>query len=267
VRILITWTVYWARFAWLNPKPFWVTVHGKEIGLRSAWWFRWMQAHVYSQSRGVIAISEYTRTALLNTFPDLTAKVFVVHHGLPEVKMPPRRSQEYVIRILSIGQWIPRKGFDVLIEAVTRLSIEIDLRLDILTDSATTDVSTDVIHVHRSVSDEEKLQFLADADLFVLANRHVGPDFEGFGYVVLEAMYAGLPCIVGRSGGPAELIRHGQDGIVVDAASVEALTKALRTLCLDTDLRQRMGASAKARAAEEFSESAFQKQMLEVLNR
>jgi glycosyltransferase involved in cell wall biosynthesis len=265
VRILVTWTAYWARFAWLDPKPFWVTVHGKEIGLRSSWWFRWMQAHVYLRSLGVIAISDYTRTQLLKAYPQIASKVVVVRHGLADAALPTRKKHGTVIRILSIGQWIPRKGFDVLIEAVMRLSSEIDLRLDILTDSVTPNLPTGVIHVHRSVSDAEKLQFLADADLFVLANRHVGPDFEGFGYVVLEAMHAGLPCIVGQDGGPAELIRHGLDGLVVDAASVEALVDALRTLCLDSDLRQRMGASARGRASDEFSESAFQNRMLEVL--
>jgi phosphatidylinositol alpha-1,6-mannosyltransferase len=167
--------------------------------------------------------------------------------------------------VLGISRLVPRKGFDVLIDAVNRLSDRVNLRLDILTDGVKPEWESERVRIHPSVTEEEKSRYFAEATVFVLANRHIGSDFEGFGYVVLEAMAHGLPCVVGRAGGPAELIRHGQDGFVVDADSVDELCSALETLCADAGLRDRMGRSARQHANDRFSEEAFQNRMLEVL--
>lgn len=265
MRIHITWTAYWANLGFLSTRPYWVTVHGKEIGLRSSWLFKQMQRLVYLRAKGIISISEYTRAELVRTFPEMEYKVRMIHHGLTCDDRPPRMMTGSVIRILSIGQWIPRKGFDVLIDAVNRLSDRVDLRLDILTDGVKPEWESERVQIHPSVTEDEKSRYFAEASFFVLANRHIGSDFEGFGYVVLEAMAHALPCVVGRDGGPAELIRHGQDGFVVDADSVDELCSALETLCADAGLRDRMGRSAKQHANDRFSEGAFQNRMLEVL--
>ena len=50
-----------------------------------------------------------------------------------------------------------------------------------------------------------------------------------------------------------EVVRDGQDGIVVPREDVAALAKAIRTLCLDADLRRYYAQSAAKRVAGEFS--------------
>lgn len=214
-----------------------------------------MQSTVYHRASGIIAISKYTAIELLRQFPMVDrGKIHVIYHGLPVIAYPKKSQTSPGIRIISIGQWIDRKGFDLLIDSVRRLTESMDLSLDIVTDSKAPTLTDSNIRIHIDIDEDSKKQLLANADVFVLANRHIGTDFEGLGYVILEAMQAGLPCIVGQNGGPAELIRDGVDGFVVDPESNVSLDQAICTLSNDANLRATFGKSAKTRALSQFSE-------------
>jgi L-malate glycosyltransferase len=65
---------------------------------------------------------------------------------------------------------------------------------------------------------------------------------------VLEAMSCGLPVVAGSEGAPAELVRNGQDGRVVDAADAVRIANALSELLGDLRVTRRMGTAARARA-------------------
>lgn len=73
------------------------------------------------------------------------------------------------------------------------------------------------------------------------------PSFdEPCGLSVIEALLAGLPCVVWRVGGPAELVVDGETGILVETGNIEALTAALAHLCQHTTLREQMHHGALA---------------------
>jgi len=74
---------------------------------------------------------------------------------------------------------------------------------------------------------------------------------------LIEAMEQGLPSVVSDAGGMKELIRHGQDGLVVPKENPEALANAIQRLYEDEPLRKSMGQSARARAAELCSATVF----------
>ena len=88
------------------------------------------------------------------------------------------------------------------------------------------------------------LDAYAAADVLVHATI-----YDAFGLTVAEAMAAGLPVIVTREAGIAELITHERDGWIVDRPDGETVARALEALAADPARRHAMGAAARARAA------------------
>lgn len=90
---------------------------------------------------------------------------------------------------------------------------------------------------------------LAGADLFCLPSRHS----EGAPTAILEAQAVGLPVVVFRAGGAAELVDDGVNGYVIDAGRDEVFVERLCTLLEDRALAARMGEAGRHRVVTEFS--------------
>jgi glycosyltransferase involved in cell wall biosynthesis len=73
---------------------------------------------------------------------------------------------------------------------------------------------------------------------------------EAFGRVVIEGMAMGVPVVATEVGGPAEIIDPGIDGLLLPPRDPEGWGQELAALVDDPDLRRRMGAAARRRAAE-----------------
>jgi glycosyltransferase involved in cell wall biosynthesis len=76
---------------------------------------------------------------------------------------------------------------------------------------------------------------------------------EGFGVACAEAMAHGRPVVASAVGGLRDLVVDGETGLLVPPGDVAALRAALERLLGDDGLRRRLGAAARARAAEHFS--------------
>lgn len=79
-------------------------------------------------------------------------------------------------------------------------------------------------------------------DIFALSSN-----YEGFPYVLLEAMAAGLPTVSTQVGGTELAITDGENGFLVPVGDIRALSRALHKLLLDGALRHRMGAENQKR--------------------
>jgi glycosyltransferase involved in cell wall biosynthesis len=86
---------------------------------------------------------------------------------------------------------------------------------------------------------------------------------EAFGRVLVESMAEGVPVVAMRSGGIQEVVRHGQDGLLVDHANGGELGRACLRLLRDEALRERLGRSSKERA-EVFSLGEHVRKMVAV---
>ncbi|WP_353953337.1 glycosyltransferase [Knoellia sp. S7-12] len=86
---------------------------------------------------------------------------------------------------------------------------------------------------------------MAAADVFTLASAH-----EGLPVAVMEAFAGGLPVVATAVGGLPHQVTDGVEGLLVPPGDSHALAAALVTVARDDDLRQRMGAAARARAAD-----------------
>lgn len=87
----------------------------------------------------------------------------------------------------------------------------------------------------------------AVADVFAMPcrTRGRGLDVEGLGIVFLEASAAGLPVVVGDSGGAPETVQQDRTGVVVDGRSVPAIAAEVSRLLLDRALAQRWGSAGR----------------------
>ncbi len=100
------------------------------------------------------------------------------------------------------------------------------------------------------VADDELVDHYRLGDVFVMPNRELpNGDTEGFGLVFLEANSCGLPVIAGQDGGSTDAVRDGENGLVVDGRSVEAVAEAMRRLREDEGLYQAIRARGLAVAA------------------
>jgi glycosyltransferase involved in cell wall biosynthesis len=71
---------------------------------------------------------------------------------------------------------------------------------------------------------------------------------ESFGRVLIEAMACGVPVIATRSGGIPEIVRHGEDGLLVTPGSIDEMTDTMEKMIKDEGLRRRLAQSAIRRA-------------------
>ena len=100
--------------------------------------------------------------------------------------------------------------------------------------------------------DDELVQCYQQCDLFVLANRQVDWDIEGFGIVLIEAQACGKPVIAGVSGGTHETLEPGRTGELIPCETPDALTRVVIEFLVDPERRHRFGARARQHVAERF---------------
>lgn len=151
--------------------------------------------------------------------------------------------------VISVGRFTEEKGFDLLIRAFAtlgalappprlRLVGDGPLRAELQGLATTLGIASRVewLGQRRDVA-----ELLARGDVYVLASR-----FEGFPNVLCEAMAAGAPVIAfDCRSGPAEIVSHDTDGLLVPPEDVPALAAAMRRLLTSADDRRRLGSRAR----------------------
>jgi glycosyltransferase involved in cell wall biosynthesis len=97
-------------------------------------------------------------------------------------------------------------------------------------------------------TDNASRTFIPYVDIFFLPSL-----WEAMSVVVLEAMEAGKPVVVTNVGENSRVIADGIDGLITEPRDTDGMTRALDRLILDPHLRERMGASARAKVHSQFS--------------
>jgi phosphatidylinositol alpha-1,6-mannosyltransferase len=166
--------------------------------------------------------------------------------------------------VVGTSRLVPRKGFDVLIEAAARLVVA-HPRLHVAIAGAGRDRKRlERLAARRQapvrflghVPDDQLADLYGCADIFAMVcrNRWGGLEQEGFGIVFLEAAACAVPQIAGRSGGADEAVVDGETGFVVARPDQpDEVAGALARLLDDHDLRAALGRAARRRVEAEFS--------------
>jgi glycosyltransferase involved in cell wall biosynthesis len=106
------------------------------------------------------------------------------------------------------------------------------------------------LRLHPSVAPSEVVAWLQAADVVVVPSRR-----EGFGLAAVEAMACGTPVIAAAAGGLPEVVRDGENGLLVPPGDPAAIARALERL-LDPQLRARLAAAGPAAASAHDVRSA-----------
>jgi glycosyltransferase involved in cell wall biosynthesis len=165
-------------------------------------------------------------------------------------------------RIISVGRLVPKKGFDVLVQAcgeLRRRGIDFELRIigggplrDELLSLAEEEGIAAMVRLPGSMPQAELAVELAAAELFALSPS-VMPDGDrdGIPNVILEAMAASVPVIAAAVSGIPEVIADGVTGRLVPPRRPDLLADALIELLRDREQRARLAAAARRFVGEE----------------
>jgi phosphatidylinositol alpha-1,6-mannosyltransferase len=104
------------------------------------------------------------------------------------------------------------------------------------------------------------IQCYQQCDVFILPNRTIGQDIEGFGMVLVEAQSCGKAVIAGDSGGTKETMLDGQTGYVIDATSVSTISAKVCAMLDDDDTLQSMGIAAREHVVANLDWTALSSQ-------
>lgn len=189
------------------------------------------------------------------------AKVRVVYNTVPHRRTEWATSRPVPGRVIYVGQIIPPKGLDVLLDAIALLVQRgLDPTLDIVGATEGWEAPgyegyRDRIRQRAVAGDlAGRVRFLGQREdvpaLMAVAAVHCMPSRpeqkEGFAVVALEAKRAGLPSVVTPSGALPEMVRHTVDGWVCPDVTAEALAEGLAHFLSDPDRARRAGEQARA---------------------
>jgi glycosyltransferase involved in cell wall biosynthesis len=210
---------------------------------------RLLETAALALARKIIVTSPLIQRTLIADFAVPAHKITVAEPGTDPA---PRAagSGQGPMQLLSVGAIVPRKGFHLLVHALSPLR-DRDWQLKIAgpTDrsfQALADVQAAIrttglgqrIALAGPVDGERLAHLYASADAFLMASL-----YEGYGMVLAEAMARGLP-IVCTSGGAAAETAPDSAAIKVPPGDARALTLAIQTILDDRELRQRMAQAA-----------------------
>jgi len=201
-----------------------------------------------AQVRHTITTSAPTADILTSDYDVAPDKITVAPPG--NDPMPPAiPSTDGICRLLTVGSIVPRKGYDVLIEAMAqiaglpwRLTIIGDPTRDLKFTSALKEAVkraglSEKVSLAGSVSDEALATAYGYSDAFVTASH-----FEGYGMAVTTAIACGLPIVATSGGALAQTV--GGAGLLVAPNDATALANALRSVIADAMVRDRLRANS-----------------------
>ncbi|MFI0421930.1 glycosyltransferase family 4 protein [Spongiactinospora sp. 9N601] len=198
----------------------------------------------YAKFDAVVVLTEGDRREYQEAIPG--ARVERIPNSVHSLEQP--FSDQSGKIVLAAGRLYPQKGFDMLLPAWAEVVRDHpDWQLRIYGTGPRKDRLRGQIeqlrlynHAFLMGRSEHFHDELTKASVFVLSSR-----FEGLPMVMIEAMSHALPIVsFDCPTGPADVVTHGEEGLLVPPKDVPGLAAALKTVIGDRALRERMGARA-----------------------
>jgi len=187
-------------------------------------------------------------------------RLTIINHFSPIIPVEKKCiSDPPVLRIVSLGRLVKKKGFEVLINAFDELQNLTNSECELIIGGAGPEenlllTQIESLKLHKKIKlrgwVDDVSDFLKDADIFVLPSLE-----EPFGIVVLEAMALGLPIITTDTPGPLEMLEE-KSAWFCKRGDASSLAGALQLACDDLDERSRKSTNALVKFKQYFSKQA-----------
>ncbi len=223
----------------------------------------------------VLVNSAATAATVTRGVGALRGRIRLLHNGVagPAEPLAPRAEPRDPARIVLVGRLSPRKGTDIAVEAIGRLTAKRAVTLDVYGSVfagyewfesqlrqriAELDLA-DVVRLHGFRADVWPAY--ADADIALVPSR-----VEPFGNTAVEAQLAGVPVIVTDAQGLPETVAGGRFGTIVPVEDPAALADAINALLDDWPAARATAIQAQANASTAFAPATYRARLIELLS-
>lgn len=242
------------------------TVHGPYIQYAPGYLSRAKKALRHSVERllspricRIIPVSRDIRKYIIDEIGIPASKIEIIHNGISDIGEPARERKETgeTVSFITTGRLAEIKNHKLMLEAFALVYREYPaISLTIVGDG---DQLAGLRAFCSSLGIEEAVRFLgfrsdvpdllARHDVFLLSSR-----YEGVSIALLEAMCLSMPAIVTDVGGLPEMVTDADSGFVVPSGRPEEYAAAMTRLVVQPSLIDALGARARQRYIDEFSE-------------
>jgi len=200
---------------------------------------------LYKQADGILCQTQFIKKC----FPKrLQSKICIIYNPvfLDQCLVGKALGAKKLNRIVAVGRLHPQKNHKMLIDAFAKFSEKYpdytliiygkgELRDDILNYIGNIGMAS---RIFLPGEDKDVQWHITKAQMFVMTSF-----FEGMPNALIEAMCLGLPCVSTKVSGAIDLIKSGENGILVDT-TVEAISKAMEDIASDSIAMKRLGKNA-----------------------
>jgi len=264
--------------------PYYLAVHGTEVIRPLESKLRKMLLFLsIRNARKIICLGSYQKISLVKAGVP-SNKLCVVSEGVDLKRFKTSIDPSEVIKkhglkgkkvILTVGRLVKRKGHDMVIkslpdvlkkvpnavyvivgkgpelENLERLVNELDLRKSVI--------------FAGYVPDKKLPKYYSACHVFIMANREVNGDIEGFGIVYLEANAYSKPAVAGKSGGTGDVVKHGVNGLLVDPSNIKEISKVLTHLLTNERLAEKLGMKGRKMVENRYNYSFVAKKIHNII--
>lgn len=243
----------------ITQKKVAVTVHGSDIFiLASNPILRILIKHVLRKADYLAAVNDTIKKEILKLeIEGVEDKIKVTPNAVDLKKYKPHLKTTFTQEIahdpqkhlvLFVGNLMPQKGLEYLIEAKKHLKSPVKLVIvgggPLMTDLKEMVKVNRIDDVYFTGARRDVDQIMPACDLFVLPSIS-----EGFPITILEAFASGLPVVATDTGGIKELVTQDV-GMVVQPGDSTALAEAIDKILQNTDKRYEMAKAARKKAED-----------------